>query len=69
MKIENKVYDNHMTFEELSCGDVFIHNDEVFMKTDGDDGESNAVSLESGYEMHFYQDDEVRLVIATLTIV
>lgn len=68
MKIENKVYDNRKTFGELECGDVFIYDNDVCMKTDGDDGESNAVNLESGYEMHFYQDDEVRLVSATLTI-
>lgn len=68
MKIENRAYDNHKTFDELKCGDVFIHDSEVCMKTDGDDGESNAVSLESGYEMRFYQDDEVRLVSAILTV-
>lgn len=67
MKIENKV-DDHKTFDELKCGDVFILGNEVYMKTDGDDGESNAVSLETGCETHIYQDDEVRLVKATLTI-
>ena len=68
MKIENHVYDDNRIFEELTCGDVFIYEDEVYMKTDGDDGESNAVSLETGRERHLYKDDEVRLVAATLTI-
>lgn len=68
MKIENKVYDNHMTFGDLSYGDVFIYNDEVYIKTDGDYGDSNATSLESGYKMILDQDYEVRLVTATLTI-
>jgi hypothetical protein len=68
MKIENKVYDNHTTFGELECGDVFIHDGEVCMKTNGDVSISNAVSLEDGLMMCFLEDDEVRLVKATLTI-
>ena len=67
MKIENKV-NNYKIFGELERGDVFILGDEVYMKTDGDDGKSNAVSLESGYKIHVYQDAEVHLVKATLTI-
>jgi hypothetical protein len=68
MKIDNKIYNNCTTFDELGCGDVFIYRDEVCMKTDGGDNKSNAVSLESGYLMHFFGGDDVRVVTATLTV-
>lgn len=68
MKIDNKIYNNYTTFDELECGDVFIYRDEVCMRTDGGDDESNAVSLESGYLMHFFGGDDIRVVAATLTV-
>lgn len=68
MQIKNKVYDNHKTFGELEDGDVFIHNDGIFMKTDGDVSISNAVNLENGCMARFFCDEEIRLVTATLTI-
>lgn len=68
MKIDNKVFDNPMTFGELECSDVFIHDGEVCMKTNGDVSISNAVSLEDGRMMCFLEDDEVRVVTATLTV-
>lgn len=68
MKIENKVYNNHKTFGELEDGDVFIHDDGIFMKTDGDVSISNAINLENGCIARFFYDEEIRLVKATLTI-
>lgn len=70
MKIENKVYDNHITFGKLECGDVFIHDDGIYMKTTGDDNieNTNAVDLESGHKVCFFSGDKVQLVTATLTI-
>ena len=68
LKIENKAYDAHKTFEELSVGDVFIYDGEVFMKTDGETGDTNALHLVSGELNGFFLDDEVRVVNATLTV-
>jgi hypothetical protein len=67
MKIENKVYANHKVFDELECGDVFIHDDGIFMKTDGD-CMYNAINLENGCIASFFGDEEIRLVKATLAI-
>lgn len=69
MIIENQVYDNYTMFSELESGDVFIYENEVCMKTNGDGGdEANGVSLKNGHLMYFSENDEVRLVIANLTI-
>ncbi len=68
MKIENKVYNNNKTFGELERGDIFIHDDGIYMKINGDVSVSNAINLESGWTACFFFEDDVRLVSATLTI-
>ncbi len=68
MKIENKAYDAHKTFEDLKVGDVFIWEGDVFMKTNGETGDTNAIDLASGELNGMFNDDEVLVVNATLTV-
>lgn len=68
MIIENQVYDGNMAFGELECGDVFIYEDEICMKTNGDIETYNAVRLKDGRMVCFFADEMVRLVTASLTV-
>ena len=68
MKIENKVTKQYKLFGELSVGDVFIYEGEVFIKTDGETGDTNVLHFISGGLDGLFNDDEVRVVNATLTV-
>lgn len=47
-------------FEELKIGDVFIFNDEVFIKIEASG--INSVYLKNGTTSHFFKDTEVKLI-------
>lgn len=48
-------------FEELKIGDVFIFNDEVFIKIEATG--INAVYLKNGTTSYFFEDTEVKLIV------
>ena len=68
LRIENKMADKYLEFDELSIGDVFVYEGEVYMKTNGGAGDDNALHLVSGELNGMFGNDEVRLVNATMTI-
>ena len=68
LRIENKLADQYMEFNDLSVGDVFVYEGAVYMKTDGSAGDDNALHLASGELNGMFGNDEVRLVNATMTI-
>jgi len=48
----------HIEFRELDAGDVFIFEDDMFLKLDTPEGmEVNAADLEDG-SLHFVDDDK-----------
>lgn len=68
LKIENKMVEKYMEFDDLSVGDVFVYEGEVYMRTNNNEGDINALHLASGELTGMFGGDEVRLVNATLTI-
>ena len=59
MKID--VTSKIVKFKTLERGDTFIFNEEVYLKTDGDD-ENNAVNLAEGILQNFSENDDVEPV-------
>lgn len=68
LRIENKMAEKYMEFDDLSVGDVFVYEGEVYMKTNSGEGDTNALHLASGELNGMFGGDEVWLVNATLTI-
>ena len=68
MKIENKVGEKYMEFGELSIGDVFVFEGEVYIKTNSETFHDNVLHLASGELEGMFGNDKVRVVNATLTI-
>lgn len=68
MKIESKTGEKYMKFDELSVGDVFVFEGEVYIKTNSETFRDNALHLASGELEGIIGIDTVRLVNATLTI-
>lgn len=59
----------HKNFADVKHGQVFVYEDEVYMRIYGRDGSiSDAVDLSDGNVYHFDEDDEVYIVDATLNI-
>ena len=59
MKID--VTSKIVKFKKLERGDTFIFNEEVYLKTDGDN-ENNAVNLAEGILQDFNEYDDVEPV-------
>jgi hypothetical protein len=57
MKVE--LVSDLTTFGELDGGDVFLHDDDMYMKIDADEVESNAVDLEDGSLSEIDDDEKV----------
>ena len=68
MKIESKTGEKYMKFDELSVGDVFVFEGEVYIKTNSETFRDNALHLASGELEGIIGIDTVRFVNATLTI-
>lgn len=66
MKIERKD-DNFCSFWEIVNGDVFIYQDDVYIKFD-DTNDLNAVNLRMGSGDWFEPDYKVKKINATLII-
>lgn len=74
MKIIKKTIDDTVKFSSIEIGEVFLHNDNVYMKLPKfkllcDDGViRNATSLDKGEVYTFQPEVSVKRVLAELTV-
>lgn len=69
MEIRFEKDSNTVTFFELDRGEVFKHKDSIYMKTNKGQGATNAVCLNDGILVQFFDTEEViDLAEAYLTV-
>ena len=63
MKITNKRIETTTNFDNIEWGEVFVHEDEIYMKADGeyicDDESYNAIHLTTGQFCRFGDYEQV----------
>lgn len=64
----NKVHGTPVAFEDAKYGDVFTHNDEIYIKVNNTNDLNNAVNLYDGDLVHFHDVQIVYLVDYEFTI-